>query len=63
MRDYQVFFTSDGTETFPIGDFSVPEIKTATLATLGLLFAEIVTIDETIARIQGVGGAASVAAE
>lgn len=52
MRDYQVFFTSDGTETFPIGDFTVPEIKKATLATLGLLFAEIVSIEETIARIQ-----------
>ena len=53
MRDYQVFFTADGTETFPIGDFTVPEIKRATLATLGMLFAEVVSIDEVIARIQG----------
>ena len=63
MRDYQVFFTSDGTETFPIGDFTVPQIKQATLTTLGLLFAQIVTVEETIAMIQEQAGAVSVAAE
>lgn len=48
MRDYHVFFASDGTETFPIGDLSVEQIKAATLATLGLAFAKIVSIDALI---------------
>jgi nicotinamidase-related amidase len=48
MRDYHVFFTSDGTETFPAGDLTVEEIKKATLTTLGVAFAKIVSVDETI---------------
>lgn len=52
MRDYHVFFTSDGTETFPAGGLTVEEIKKATLATLGVAFAKIVSIDETIDLIR-----------
>src|SRR5690606_23728929 len=52
MRDYHVFFLSDGTETFPIGDLSSEDIKKATLATLGLAFAKIVSVDEMIALIR-----------
>ena len=48
MRDYHVFFTSDGTETFPLGDLSVEEIKKATLTTLGLAFAKIASVDSLI---------------
>jgi ureidoacrylate peracid hydrolase len=62
MRDYHVFFTSDGTETFPIGDLSVEQIKRATLTTLGLAFAKIVSVGELIAMI-GQTAAPSIAAE
>lgn len=52
MRDYHVFFASDGTETFPIGNVSVDEIKRATLTTLGLAFAKIASIDELIELVR-----------
>lgn len=55
MRDYHVFFTSDGTETFPTGGLTVEEIKKATLTTLGLAFAKIVSVDETIGLIRNAG--------
>lgn len=53
MRDYHVFFPSDGTETFPAGGLSVEEIKKATLTTLGVAFAKIFTVDELIDKIKG----------
>ncbi|WP_354214138.1 MULTISPECIES: isochorismatase family cysteine hydrolase [unclassified Bradyrhizobium] len=57
MKDYHVFFPSDGTETFPAGGLSVEEIKKATLTTLGIAFAKILTVDETIDLIKrGMGG-------
>lgn len=52
MRDYHVFFLSDGTETFPIGDLSSEDIKKATLATIGLAFAKVVSVDEMIGMIR-----------
>ncbi|MGY4435063.1 nicotinamidase-related amidase [Bradyrhizobium sp. F1.13.1] len=52
MKDYHVFFPSDGTETFPAGGLSVEEIKKATLTTLGVAFAKILTVDETIDLIK-----------
>src|ERR1700722_7164606 len=52
MKDYHVFFPSDGTETFPTGGLTVEEIKKATLATLGTAFAKITTVDETIDLIR-----------
>lgn len=51
MRDFHVFFLSDGTETFPIGDVSAAEIQRVTCATLGLAFAQIVTVDEMIRKL------------
>jgi nicotinamidase-related amidase len=53
MKDYHVFFPSDGTETFPAGGLSVEEIKKATLTTLGVAFAKILTVDELIDKIKG----------
>lgn len=61
MRDYHVFFPSDGTETFPAGGLSVAEIKKATLATLGVAFAKILTVDEIIARIRAAAPVAQAA--
>ncbi|MFC3230785.1 cysteine hydrolase family protein [Marinibaculum pumilum] len=63
MRDYHVFFTSDGTETFPAGELSVADIKKATLTTLGLAFAKIVSVDETIDLIRRASNAVPAAAE
>ncbi|MDP7345146.1 MAG: hypothetical protein QF767_17685, partial [Alphaproteobacteria bacterium] len=60
MRDYHVFFMADGTETFPAGGLTVEEIKRAVHTTTGLAFANVVTVDEMIARIaRAVGKAAA----
>ncbi len=52
MRDYHVFFLSDGTETFPLGGLSVEEIKKVTLSTLGLAFAKVLSVDDCIGLIR-----------
>ena len=62
MRDYHVFFMNDATETFPIGDVSVDDIKRVVHATLSSLFANVIPLDEMIARI-GKASATRAAAE
>ena len=52
MRDFHVFFLSDGTTTAPMGDASATELQKATLATLGFLFARVLTIDEMTRMIR-----------
>ena len=52
VRDFRVFFLSDGTATSEIGDVSADELQKATLATLGLLFAQVITVDEMIQKIR-----------
>lgn len=52
VRDFRVFFLSDGTATGGIGDLAAAELQRATVATLGLLFAQVVTVDEMIEKIQ-----------
>jgi ureidoacrylate peracid hydrolase len=54
MRDFHVFFLSDGTATFPIGDVSAEEIQRVSCATLGLAFAQVVTIDGMIGKLTAV---------
>jgi ureidoacrylate peracid hydrolase len=51
VRDFRVFFLSDGTTTFDIGDVSAAELKRATCATLGFIFAQVLTVDEMIRKI------------
>ena len=51
VRDFRVFFLSDGTATFDIGDVSAAELKRATCATLGLIFAQVLTADEMIRKL------------
>jgi ureidoacrylate peracid hydrolase len=51
VRDFRVFFLSDGTATFGMGDASAAELQEATLATLGSLFAQVLTIDEIMQKI------------
>lgn len=63
MRDYHVFFPTDGTETFPIGDVSVEQIKAATHAVLGTAFANLTTIDELITKIKTANAQSVSAAE
>lgn len=52
MRDYHVFFMNDATETFPIGNVSVDDIKRVVHATLSSLFANVIPLDEMISRIE-----------
>ena len=51
VRDFHVFFLSDGTATLGMGDASAPELQKATLATLGFLFAQVLTVDEMIQKV------------
>ena len=53
VRDFHVFFLSDGTATAPMGAASAEELQRATCATLGFLFAQVLTVDEMIAKIHG----------
>jgi len=52
VRDFHVFFLSDGTATAPMGNSSAAELQKATLATLGFLFAQVLTVDEMIEKIR-----------
>jgi len=57
VRDFRVFFLSDGTTSFDIGDVSAAELQRATCATLGFIFAQVLTVDEMIRKISRSGGA------
>ncbi|MBV8414043.1 MAG: isochorismatase family protein, partial [Verrucomicrobia bacterium] len=50
VRDFRVFFLSDGTTSFDIGDVSAAELQRATCATLGFIFAQVLTVDEMIRK-------------
>jgi len=63
VRDFRVFFLSDGTATFAIGGISAAELQRATCATLGLLFAQVLTVDGMIAKILNATPSAAVKAE
>jgi nicotinamidase-related amidase len=52
VRDFRVFFLSDGTTTFGMGEVSGAELQKATLSTLGFVFAHVMSIDEMIQEIQ-----------
>jgi ureidoacrylate peracid hydrolase len=52
VRDFHVFFLSDGTATADMGHATAAELQKATCATLGFLFAQVLTVDEMIARVQ-----------
>jgi ureidoacrylate peracid hydrolase len=51
VRDFHVFFLSDGTATAAMGNASAAELQKATCATLGFLFAQVLTVDEMIGKI------------
>jgi len=52
VRDFHVFFLSDGTATADMGDASAAELQRATCATLGFLFAQVLTVEEMIGKIK-----------
>jgi nicotinamidase-related amidase len=52
VRDFHVFFLSDGTATAGMGEASADELQRATCATLGFLFAQVLTVDEMIRKIE-----------
>ena len=51
VRDFHVFFLSDGTATCGMGNASAAELQKATQATLGFLFAQVLTVDEMRQKI------------
>lgn len=52
VRDFHVFFLSDGTATRGMGDASAAELQKATITTLGYLFAQVLTVDEMLKKIE-----------
>jgi len=59
VRDFHVFFLSDGTATAPMGNLSAEQLQNATCTTLGFLFAEVLTVDQMISKIQGASQSAA----
>jgi len=53
VRGFRVFFLSDGTTTGGVPGLSRDEVQRASLATLGMCFAQIATVDEMINWISG----------
>lgn len=52
VRDFRVFFTSDGTATRDIGGVSKEVLQRATCAVLGFAFAQVLSVDEMIHKIE-----------
>jgi ureidoacrylate peracid hydrolase len=52
MRDFHVFFLSDGTATAGMGELTADELQRATCTTLGFLFAQVITVEQMINKIQ-----------
>lgn len=51
QNDYQVFFLSDGTATKEMNGVPANALQAATLASVGMVFAQIATVDEVIDKI------------
>jgi len=51
VRDFHVVFLSDATATFGMGGVSAAELQKATLATVGFLSAEVLSVDELIQEL------------
>jgi nicotinamidase-related amidase len=52
VRDFRVFFLSDGTATFDMDGVTAAELQRATLATLGSVFAHVISVDEMIEKLE-----------
>jgi ureidoacrylate peracid hydrolase len=58
QHDFQVFFVSDGTATMEMGGVPAEYLQRATCASLGQVFAQVVTLDEILRRITAAAPAA-----
>ena len=56
VRDFRVFFLSDGTTNAGAGDLSTQEVIRATCATIGRVFGEVLSIEQMSARIRRAAG-------
>lgn len=52
VRDFRVLFLSDGTAATAMGNATAAELHRASLATLGTVFAQVLTVDDTIDKIR-----------
>jgi len=55
--DFRVFFLSDGTATKEMNGVPAEVLQRATCASLGMVFAQIATVDEMIGKIRGAAAA------
>jgi ureidoacrylate peracid hydrolase len=51
--DFRVFFVNDGTATSDMNGVSADDLQRATCASLSMVFAQIATVDELIAKLGG----------
>jgi len=51
QHDFHVFFVSDGTATMEMSGVPAKDLQRATCASLGQVFAEVVTLDDVLGRI------------
>lgn len=59
VRDFHVFFLRDGTAAVGLGGATADELQRATIANIGSLFAQVLTVDEMLKKIeQSVGSSA-----
>jgi len=61
QHDFRVVFLSDGTATKEMNGVAADELQLATLASLGMVFAQISTIDETEGKLRATSLGASAA--
>lgn len=59
QRDFRVFFLSDGTATQDMLGVTAEELQRATCASLGMVFAQLQTVDEMIDKIRNGAEAAA----
>lgn len=52
-RDFRVLFVSDATATAGNNRASASELQKATLATIGTLFGQVLSLDEVLAKVRG----------
>jgi ureidoacrylate peracid hydrolase len=59
MRDYKVFFLSDGTGNRGLGTLTAEQVKAAVLASMEFAFGQVITVDGMIAKIEKARAAAA----
>jgi ureidoacrylate peracid hydrolase len=51
QRDFRVIFLTDGTATKEMGGVAAEELQRATCASLGMVFAQLATVDEVVKQL------------